>query len=242
MTFDLLSIIFIAILILFAIIGLKRGFFKTVLSLLKGVLSFFVSIFIARPFGALLSKTSIAQNASNNLVAKLVEKGGIFALQYNESLNNDTFNSLNMDENLEKLIVKLIAKVFPSIEDGQKVADIIGPCIIYAVCIAIAFVLSFILLRIVVSILGKMFKGLERSKLIKFTNRLLGCALNIVIGLCLIGIATYVFTLIIPLDNNASVWLTETMHLNEDVNTISKYFYMHNPINWIINNIIKLFI
>ena len=123
------------------------------------------------------------------------------------------------------------------------VGEVLAQCVSYFVFLVVAFLILFIIIRIITGILNKLFESLEQVPVIDSVNKLLGAVINAAIGILFVCLISYGLTFVIPLDNSVSTWLIETMKVNEnDVFTISKFFYQNNFLTKIITWIQNLFL
>lgn len=233
MVVDVISIVFISIIILFVLLGVYRGFIKSVISLIRTFCAFIISIFISKPIASLLLKTEMGSNLSNNFIEHFSNKGGIFITSISETNKKDVIdlalNNINLPNKIHELLSKMIVSVMPNIQEECSVAEAIGPTIAYYIFLVISFIICFIILFIIITIIGKFLNILAQIPFVGFFNRLLGGIVNGFIGVAIVCLISYIFTMIVPLDNSFSVWLSETMRLdNKDVFTLSKYFYENN--------------
>ena len=244
MAFDIISIVYVAIIVLFALIGLKRGFFKTLVSFLKGIISFVVSIFLCEPLAKLLTNSTIGANVVIKISDVLNSKGGLFTAtitnENKEALLSQALNQIKVPNGLHDFLTSLV--VVPS-EGSVTIGEALALSITYYVFIAITFLVLLILVRIAVKLISKMFKSLEQIPFVGILNKLLGTVLNAFIGLVIVCLISYAITCIIPLNNEVSTFLVETMRLeDQEVFTISKYFYENNFLLVIITAIQSLFV
>ena len=64
--FDILSIIFIIIIAISAIIGFKKGLVSTLIGFAKGVVSIIVGCLLAKPVGTILNNSSLGEGEVEN--------------------------------------------------------------------------------------------------------------------------------------------------------------------------------
>ena len=75
MAFDVISIVYISIFVLAVLIGLKRGFLKTLVSFIKGIGAFFIATFLCKPLGTLLTNSKVGSTIAVKISDYLVAKG-----------------------------------------------------------------------------------------------------------------------------------------------------------------------
>lgn len=247
MKFDIISISYIIIVFIFLCVGIKRGFFKTLISLVKNILSFIFAAFLSDPIAKLLIKTSLGNSLNTKLLDFFNSKGSLYTTTVTEEslheLITNGLNSIHLPESVHSTVFNTINKMVDISGNEYTVGEVLAQCISYFICLVVAFLILFIIIRIITGILNKIFETLEQVPVIDSVNKLLGAAINAVIGLLFVCLISYGLTFVIPLDNSVSTWLIETMKLKEnDVFTISKFFYENNFLTLIITWIQNLFL
>ena len=247
MKIDLISIIFLVIIIAFALLGLKKGFFKTLISLIKKIVAFIIAVLLCKPIAHLLTKSSLGESLTSSLLDFFNSKGGIFTTSITEGNKQEVINmalkEINIPDGLNGLLSSLFYKMIPITGETTTVSESLAPTISYYIFIGIAFVILFIIVRILVSLLNRLFAAIEQIPFVGIINTLLGGVLNGVIGVLFVCLLTYMFTFIIPTDSSVSAWLVQTMRLDEpDIFTLSKFFYENNFLLTLIAWIQKWFV
>ena len=240
MEFDIIGIFFLAILFIFFLFGIKRGLFKTIISFIKSIVSMIISTFLSKPIARFLVSTSLGENWAKSMTDSLSLKGGLYTSEYQEAIDQ-VINEMKLPGFIAEHLPKLIEGLFPNIEEGQTVAEVLGPAIVYYSFIVIAFVCVFLMCQLLVALLTKLFKRMEESSnLIKISNRLLGGVLSLFIGFIIVCLITYGISFLLPMENALSNWLVSEMKLKEDTMTVSKFFYENNFLAYIINYVQSL--
>lgn len=243
MAFDVISIVYISIFVLSVLVGLKRGFLKTLVSFIKGLGSFIAAVFLCKPLATLLTNSSLGAKMSVKMSDYFLAKGGVFtATVTNESkdlLLSNALEEINIPEFLHEFLSSLI--VIPN-EGSVNMANVLGISIAYYIFLGISFILLFLLGLIVMFLISKVFAAIEQIPFVGVINKVLGALVSGAMGLVVICFISYVITLIVPTGNELSNWLVETMRLNDsEVFTISKYFYENNFLVKLIAIIQKIF-
>ena len=182
MKFDIVSIVYVVIILLFALIGLKKGFFKTLVGVIKSVLSFIASLFLCKPIASILIKTSLGTGIETKLFDAFTEKGGIFATSITESnkgeLVSNALTQINIPSILHEYITKLVSDYIPVTGEGVTVASALSSTIAYYIMVVIAFILIFIVVSLLCLLLKKVFAILEQIPIISSLNKIFGFVLN----------------------------------------------------------------
>ena len=243
MAFSVIDIVFISIFVLSVLVGLKRGFLKTLVSFIKGLASFVIAVFICKPLATLLTNSSVGSKLAVKISEYLVAKGGVFTAtvtaESKDILLSNALQEANIPSFLHEYISSLI--VIPS-EGTVNMGNALALSITYYIYLGISFLLVFLLGLILMFLISKIFAVIEQIPFVGLINKVLGALVSGAMGLVVICFLTYVITLIVPTGNELSTWFVETMRLNDsEVFTISKYFYEHNFLVKLITIIQKIF-
>lgn len=247
MKFDIVSIVYIVIVLIFMCVGIKKGFFKTLIALVKNILSFVFAAFLSDPIAKLLINSSLGNSLNSKLLEFFNSKGSLYTTTVTEEslheLITNGLNSIHLPESVHPTVFNAINKMVDISGNEYTVGEVLAQCVSYFVFLVVAFLILFIIIRIITGILNKLFESLEQVPVIDSVNKLLGAVINAAIGILFVCLISYGLTFVIPLDNSVSTWLIETMKLNEnDVFTISKFFYQNNFLTKIITWIQNLFL
>ena len=233
MKFDIVSIVYVVIILLFALFGLKRGFFKTLVSVIKSVISFVSALFLCKPIASILVTTSLGTSIQTKLFDAFTSKGGIFATAITENnkatLVSNALTQLNIPSILHEYFTKLVSDYIPVTGEGITVANVMSSSLTYYIMVVVSFILVLLIVSILCLLLKKVFALLEQIPLISSLNKLLGFVINGALGVLTIMVISFVLTMVLPLNETLSNWFADTMMLNDThVFTISKYFYTEN--------------
>ena len=233
MEFDILSIIYISVIFIFMIVGLIKGLVKTLLGFFKVIISIILSALISKPLAGFLSTTGMGIKWKSSIESSLASKGEVFSNVYNSEYFDEAFSKLHLPEMIKGLLKNIVESFVP--EMNESVGSIIARSIVYYAFIVISFVVLYLLIRLVFIIIIHIFSKIEKkAKPLKVINRVLGMAIYLMLSLLVIGGVNYIFTLIIGSSWSFAPWLIETMHLEDDVFTLSKFMYKHNTLLWMI--------
>ena len=246
MKFDIISIVYLVILLIYVLIGLKKGFFKTLTGLIKSLLSLLIALFLAKPLTNFVMDTGIGTSITSKIESFLVSKDGIFVSTITSETKTaviaDCLTQLNIPQIFHSFLTSLIDKYVVVGSEPVTVAKALAPSVSYYLIYIVVFILLFVVGLIICAILNRIFDKLSTIPLVGILNKLLGVGLNLIIGLVIICVLSYGLTFLVPLDNSISSWLVKTMGLeNSEFMSISKYFYEHNFLLKIIAFFQKLF-
>ena len=234
MSLDLITIAYFVILLIAAIIGLKRGFFKTLLGLIKTVISTAVAIFFTPKIATLFVGTGLGAKATTGIETFLLNRGGAMTntitLETKDAVISNALADAPLPSSVLDWITKLIDK-FLVLEPGQEttVGAAMAPSITYYLAYGIIFLLIFLLCMLICKLLDKIFDKLTQIPFVGGLNRLLGLVLNVAIGFILLCGISYGLSYLIAMNNGISEWLVNTMGLgNDNFSSFSKYMYENN--------------
>lgn len=179
-----IDIAVIAVILIFSIIGLKKGLLKSVLSLFSWFVCIMVAVFSAKYVAGWINgiydfSSLIGKGISKNLInmneffgqsINVFEAGGKDAL----------INAIPKDIN--GLLAQLIKVVFSNtnvdMTSTASIGTIVGSSLGHICMVVISGILIFILLKIVVALLSKLFDNIERTKVLGGLNKILGLILG----------------------------------------------------------------
>ena len=106
MAFDVISIVYISIFVLSVLVGLKRGFLKTLVSFIKGLGSFVVAVFLCKPLATLLTNSSVGAKMAVKMSDYFLAKGGVFTATVTNEIKE--FNSYLLNPNQDKIQIDIL--------------------------------------------------------------------------------------------------------------------------------------
>ncbi len=230
----IIDVAIIAILVVFAIIGLKKGLFKSVLSIFSWFVCLLIAIFTAKYVAGWINGLYNFSGLIGKGISKSLIKNNDFFAQsinvYQTGGKDSLIAAIPSDVN--SLITQLIKVVFSNTKVDMTSSDTIGSVVGLGLgqisMIVISGILVFIVLKIAVALLAKLFDHITKTKIIGGLNRFLGLTLGllrgalivIVINLVLVGFS------LVPVVNKISTPLIQNNTYVEKViyNTTDKLF------------------
>lgn len=231
----IIDIVLCLIVAIFAIIGFKKGFFKSILSLFSWVVCLIIAIVLAKyvanwingiyDFSSLIG--SKIEGALNNM-------GDVFTntiASYNsadataESVRTAILADIQSVEGMNGVLLQFITMVFnntafdPTSE--ATVGNIIGMSCGHMCMVLIAGILVFIVLKIVIALLSKLIDRITKVKIFGGLNKVLGLVLGALKGACIVVIVNIILvalSLIPPVNS----FITPII---QDNTTIEKFVY-----------------
>ena len=208
-----LDIAIIAIVVIIAIVGMARGFLKSLLQLFGTIATLVVSIWLAKPFSALLQSwfglSSALGNAMVDPITPICQNGGGEAIP-NFFLNK--FAEILMGQ-----------QYWIGYEGGSASSTFINDFAMQigqVIAVVISVIILFILIKIVLAILGKIFDKIAKSRAISGLDRLFGLLLGAIKGALVVSIVFVVAYLISPSIPAFGDWLNNLLSENSVSQTV----------------------
>ena len=206
-SFALIDVIVLGILIVFALIGLIKGFIKQVLS----IFGLFAGIILA------YFLTPVIKDFVKNYIPVLVDLSYTIAnlipgISKIGAITPDNASIILEESGIPKIAHPIIIALS---ESGiSNVVSIVADVILTV----IIFILLLILSLIVFKIVKKVFEKITENKAVKGVDRVLGLIFALLKGITLIFIVVFTLSMLIPSFNNV---LTPTNSAGEVTNTIT---------------------
>ena len=108
MKIEIIGIVYVLIVLIFTFIGLKKGFFKALVLLIKSALSFTISAFISQPIASLMVDSKLGADWSSKIAEKMVAKDALFSEIYTAESSLKMVDSVNLPDGVKGLFSKLI--------------------------------------------------------------------------------------------------------------------------------------
>lgn len=239
---DLISIVFIAVIILFIIIGIIKGFAASVIDFLGQIIILILAYLLTNVLTPIVANISIFTNFKSSIYNALLDFNPLFGELFykdNPEAINQAVQSLKIPSIISPFISNEIIKIIPN--EGIIIGEAISSLLIQIICSIICFALLYLVLRLTLVLIKKLFKSIiSNIKPINKIDRLLGAVLGLFIGIISVNIICLILTLTmsIPLLEEFNLFVINQMQLNSDTWTLSKYMYQNNLllliITWII--------
>ncbi len=189
----IIDIVIVALIVIFAIIGYRKGFLQSLISLFSWVVCLVVAIFAAKYVaqwingiydfsGFIGDKIANGLNSIDEMFTKPISA---------YSSANDIISNLPSDMN--GLLKQLIKVVFSNANfdntSEETVASFVGGALGHICMIIISAILTFIALKIVIALLSRLFDNISRTKILGGLNKILGLLFGVLkIGIVIIAL------------------------------------------------------
>lgn len=196
----IVDVAIIAILVVFGFIGYRKGFFKSILSMLSTIVVLIISIFCAGNLAKLINKI---YDFTGLIAGKL--SGGIASMGtfYSQTIpagmsGKDLANNIPASTNgfLKKLMSYALEPLSASDVEGATVAEIVSGSFASIIMLIICAIVLFIAIKIIIAIASRLFDNITRNRVFGATNKLLGLGFGVLKGGIIIVIFAFVLTLL----------------------------------------------
>lgn len=215
----------VALIVILAFIGLHKGFFKSVLSMISTVVVIVVSVIFASPLAKIINRIyDFTGLMAKGLCKSIAGMGTFYSQPIPEGVSGvDVVNSIPSSTNgfLKKLMSYVLKPLSANEIQGETVANIVSGAFAAVIMAIITGVLLFIAIKIVLSLASRLFDNITRNRVMGTINKLLGFAFGAVKGLLIAVIFATVLTLltVIPFVN------TKLSPIIQDNTRIAKPIY-----------------
>ncbi len=224
-----IDIIVIAVVIGFAIFGMKTGFLLSAYRIASFFLSIFLAIKLYPIFSKLMQKTFIFTSIRNSIYGSVVKQAPEATGQVKQVAADTVISNMNMPGFLKPVVRNTVVdKIDPTkLIDTSKVMGTVSDALAKIVMDVLSLILLYILIRIALVFFKFVIKGLTKLPLLKQVNNLGGFILGAVEGVLALYIAFALITLFHTSGGMAGLFTSI------DNSLIARTFYEHNFIvNW----------
>ena len=230
----IIDIAIIIAIVIFSIIGLKKGLFKTVLSLLSWSVCIVIAIFTAKYVASWINGLYDFSSLIGKSISKsLIKTDQFFAQPINtfEAGGKTALFEASQNVNMNSFMKQLIKAVFSNskvdMASSNTIGFMVGSSLGHICMIVISGILVFIVLKILTALLSKLFDNLAKTKVIGGLNKILGCVLGllkgalivITINIVLVGLS------MMPAVNKLTSPIIKNTHVEKVIyKTTDKYF------------------
>lgn len=244
MSFGIVDIVIIAAIALAAIIGLVRGFAKTLFSLGKRILGLVIDLFLCAPVARVCVKLGFIQNWNIKIVASLSESNEVFSQALTQESIDNLPNALPQKFSvLGPLLQKVLNSAFADIKDtgitlGQAIAD----TLVYYVVLAVVFIVLLIILSILLRLIFKFLNSMiESMTLVNTIDKILGLVLGLALGIFFVGLAFVVLDLLSTVSEGVNNFMNTYVLVtaSPDKFSVTRFIYNNNPVRLLFNLLVK---
>lgn len=242
----IVDLVIVGILIAYALVGISKGFYETLLRFIGTIGAAAAAIFGAKPLLNLINGVwNISNVFANMVLSALTAQSDVFNEVITETNRETIINSLQGAEVfsvLKKFMIDLVEKA----DVGQTVGNVVSAPIGYIISVVVVAILIYIVIKLVVFLLARLFesKDVERggkSGMDRTLGLVLGTAKGLVavtviyIACSLLSYIPFISNTVTPVINETHVVKPTYALVDEQVNKL----IVEQDWNEIINNIFK---
>ena len=250
-TIDWLSIVLIAIVVIFAIDGLIKGTAKTFLNKFGGIITFIISFIIAAALCNVLANLDFSDSIKQPISNFFLDLGGEDIMGQPHSrqevvlaLSNNGYSILTskfIPEFLCPVIVAFLGSCVPETAGELTVAECFGNGVTALIFGIVVFIIAMIILSI---ILGSIKKAVHKAQKVKkpgVLSRIFGLLLGTVMGLIMMVVTVWIIKLLGSIEFFKN-FLDSIWALNDDSKlTLGEFLYKTDYVSMFFGWLASLF-
>ena len=189
----IIDIVIISALLIFALIGIKKGFLHSVISLFSWAFCLLIAFLTAKYVAGWINGIfDFAGLIGNKISDGLIESNNFFAQAINSFSNKEAVIAA-IPEDTNGLIKQIIKVVFSNsavnMNSTDTIGSIVGNSLGQIITIVIAGILIFVVLKIAVALLTKLFNKISQTKVLGTVNKVLGAIFGFLkVGFVIVGL------------------------------------------------------
>ena len=225
------DIAIVVALIVFGIIGYKKGFLKSIVSLFSWIVCLVVAVLTAKYVAGWINKIYDFTGLIGGKIAEgLTGSNEFFATAINQFGSKEDIIS-SLPEGTNTFLAQLIKVIFNNtavdMTSTDTIASVLGASMGHICMVIIAGVLTFVILMIVVKILSKLFDKIASTKILGGLNKILGLVFGLVKAGCIILIGNCILialSLVPAINGFLTPIIQDNTHVERAIyNTTDKY-------------------
>lgn len=187
----IIDIAIVLTLVVFGVIGFKKGLLKSVLSLFSWAVCILIAVFTAKYVASWLNGIYDFSGWIGGKIANGLDgMNDVFGKSMNTFENTDAIISSLEGANLNGFLLQMVKVVFSNsnvdINTEATVSNVVGSSLGYICMLVISGILVFIVLKIVIALLSRLFDNIARTKILGGLNKLLGLGFGLLKAGCII--------------------------------------------------------
>lgn len=236
--FGIIDVLIVVTIVLFLVIGWKKGFLEKVIDMASSVFGLIASVLLARPFSNVLRGwfgSSIEANIRDYLLQNQDFSMALTEVNLREALSGMSLPNFMVEWIIDSIDFTVVA---------QNIIDAVTPIILSLSLLVIAFISLFFGSMIVFLILKLLAKGITSIPVIKQIDKFLGALFGLLKVSLLIFILLFVLALVINIPAINGIiyeFLDQDMQLSTDQFRLSKWLYDNNLLKNVINIFVSIF-
>lgn len=209
--FDWFSIVLVAIVVIFCFVGLFRGFFATLVTLFKSIITIGGAILLSKPIASALLPTGIGSAIVSPIDSWLLSVNSqAFGMSVTAETDVSFIASSLSETGIPSLFADPIARFALTMADGEMTLSLaVSRSITYYILIVIAFLVVLLVLNLLMLILRKLTARINKIPFVGVFSRILGLLLGAAYGFVIVSLIAY-----------ATSWLLNIREVNDYLGTL----------------------
>lgn len=229
----ILDIILISIVGISAIVGLIRGFIKTVFGFASMLVAIILTVILTPQVSHyIIENTSFDEMISEKAIELLNIKDNV-TINMDDVLAKDVIRDLPLPENIVSSLQDNIASPTVDVLNISNVVDYIGNSIAQMAVNALVFIVLFIVISIILNAIVTLLDLISQLPVLDQMNKLGGFLIGTLVGVMFVWIGLIGLSFIISIQ--ATSELSELI----EASILTKLFYYNNPLQHFIMNLVQ---
>lgn len=238
--------IIILVLLIFACVGIKKGFLGLIVGFLGFFMVFIVAFLLYKPVSLLILNSSLGASLTNSfegffdsITSSASDVVKTLLTSPLKDLKDAEIQSILTELNLPDFLISTISNMIQDslsnaevLASGITIKSVVIESLVNMTVSAIAWIAMFVIASVVMFILRRFVNVFNRIPIIGSANRLLGALLNLIIGFIIVCLITGLFILISPVLPQSVIDYVNSC-------SILGWLYNNNPIAYIFTWFIK---
>jgi uncharacterized membrane protein required for colicin V production len=195
-----IDVAIIALVVICALIGFHKGFFKSVISMISTFVVLIISILGASPIAKMINKIyNFTELIAGKLCKTIASMGTFYSEPIPEGVSgSDIINNIPSSTNgfLKKLMSYVLKPLTAKDIQGETVADIVSGAFASIIMLIISGLVLFILIKIILAIATRLFDNITRNRVLGGANKICGFVFGAAKGALIVVVFTIVLTLL----------------------------------------------
>lgn len=216
----ILDVIVVAIVLLYALRGWRKGFFRSLMGLIGAIVALLAALTVSRFLSQWIFDLFIRAPLSETVSQAMAENGAATASGIMNSLPTYLQGMVGWTENSAQELQGVISNGAGQAADI--LVNLISPLVINLIMIVMTIIL-FIIFLIIVRLILRLLNKVTRIPVIKQLNGILGFLLGIGKGILIVWILCALASIIVPLFGSSTTWLREAMDHSYVFNALANF-------------------
>ncbi len=189
------DIAIIGIILLFAVVGLLKGFMKTLLSFAGVVLALIAAVLLTKPVVAALGGSKIETIIAEKVLTVLSGMGDLMTTEIPSYEVLVEVLQQSLPASVAQSLAESVSEMFGS-SANQTLAQLLTPGLTNIFMNILVFIVLFVVLIIVFAVLKSIAKAFKHIKLIDIVDKILGFILGAIMGVAFVYLLMLILTLL----------------------------------------------